>query len=451
MRFATLHYGIVALVFCASGSLLADITLKPGESIQKAIDAAPDGSTVVLDAGTFHERLNINKPLTLRGAGADKTILQPEEQATQLNDKQKIEFVDRLLAQRNQEEQFRIVAEFIRHPIAPTINVRAAHGVTLQGLRVRGPAPTDVDAGMTDDSLIQFAASDGKIVDCVIIGPFMNGVSISDGSAVEISKTLVAAMWGTGVRVFAGSSDGKSKEASKVHLVDSDLRNCYHRCMTIACDGSTIERCRISGSAWHGIRYDNCSPTVTDCFIFANARFGIYASGKTHATIRGNVFWKNEMDGVSCWFNNEDVIEQNTFVANLREGMALCGEVKPTITKNIFIRNPVAIIQSKINDRNGGASGDPQPTITDNVFWKNEKLMQRMEKDEPLPPGNVEADPKLPNEATLDFNASDATEAGAHHAVSAKSPWPIQPEEKQIIPDGETRDYQQWKKPESAK
>jgi hypothetical protein len=450
MKFASFRWTIVACLCLIACPLLADVTVKSGESIEKAIDAAPNGATIQIEAGTFAEHLSITKPLTLRGAGADKTILQPQEQATQLTSEQKIQFVDRLLAEKNQEEQYRLVSEFIRHPVAPTIDVRGATGVTLQGLRVRGPAPKDVE-GLTDDSLIQFERADGKVVDCVIIGPFMNGVSIAGGSSVDISNTLVAAMWGNGVRVFARSSDGKAQQTSKVHLIDSDLRNCYHRCLTISCEGSVIERCRISGSAWHGIRYDECSPTITDCFIFGHARSGIYASGNTHATVRGNVFWKNEMDGISCWFNNADVIEQNTFVGNLREGLALCGDVKPTVSKNIFANNPVAIIESKINDRNGGTSGEPKPTIEGNQFWKNEKLVQRMEKDEPLPAGNEEVDPKFANPDAKDFAPADANGPGAHHAASLKSRWPIQPEEMLIIPSTDTRDYQQWKKPAEAK
>jgi hypothetical protein len=70
---------------------------------------------------------------------------------------------------------------------------------------------------------------------------------------------------------------------------DSDVRNCYHRCVTLVTEEATVERCRISGSAWHGIRYDNCSPKILNNHIFGNARSGIYASGQTRATVVGNV------------------------------------------------------------------------------------------------------------------------------------------------------------------
>jgi hypothetical protein len=437
-----------------TSAAFADVTVKSGESIQKAIDAAADGSTITIDAGTFREHLKIAKPLTLRGAGADKTIIDAPDEALKLTDQEKIKFVDQLVAEKNDDERMRLVYEFLRPPgFAPTIAVESAKGVTLEGLRIKGLPQTDVGVIGTD-SLVAIRGGEAKILNCVVIGPCTSGVMLSNGANVEIRHSLVAACWSTGI-IVTTRRDARDRESTvmkppSLHLVESDVRNCYYAGVTSRSDDTVIDRCRISGAAWHGIRYDNCSPTITDSVIFANARCGIYASGKTKGTIRGNVFWKNEMDGVGCWFENADLIEQNTFVANLREGAMLNGDVKATLRKNIFLGNPIALVEGKLSERDGG-SGPPRATITDNVFWKNEKAIQYMTETRPVPAGNVEADPKLANEATLDFNASDATAAGAHHAASAKSPWPIQPEEKLIIPDGETRDYQQWKKPESAK
>ncbi len=51
------------------------ITVQPGESIQKAIDAAAEGAVICLTAGTWEDSVKITKSLTLRGAGWEKTKL----------------------------------------------------------------------------------------------------------------------------------------------------------------------------------------------------------------------------------------------------------------------------------------------------------------------------------------------------------------------------------------
>ncbi|MGW2207858.1 right-handed parallel beta-helix repeat-containing protein [Streptomyces sp. NPDC001781] len=53
------------------------LVVRPGESIQKAVDAARAGDTVLVLAGTYHESVKIGTDrVTLRGAGA-RTILKP--------------------------------------------------------------------------------------------------------------------------------------------------------------------------------------------------------------------------------------------------------------------------------------------------------------------------------------------------------------------------------------
>jgi parallel beta-helix repeat protein len=54
------------------------VTLRPGDSIQDAINKAPSGALICLSAGIWEEKegIEITKSLTLQGAGRDSTVLE---------------------------------------------------------------------------------------------------------------------------------------------------------------------------------------------------------------------------------------------------------------------------------------------------------------------------------------------------------------------------------------
>ena len=73
---------VVAMVFGVSGASAATLTVCESgpptcsyTSIQEAINAAAPGSKIVIAAGTYEGRLEINKNVKLRGAGADETVI----------------------------------------------------------------------------------------------------------------------------------------------------------------------------------------------------------------------------------------------------------------------------------------------------------------------------------------------------------------------------------------
>ena len=256
-----------------------------------------------------------------------------------LTQQKKDEFFAALEATSDGQERAKIAVAFANRQPPPALTVKNAKGAVLRGIRFRGPATGDSRGLLSSESPVSFVNATGSMRECAIVGPFMNGITILDGSDVQIENSLVAALWGTGVAAGPGTRLG---------IKDSDVRNCNHRCVTLATDEATVERSRINGSAWHGIRYDNCSQKIVNNHIFIKARSGIYASGRTRATVFGNVIWRNEMDAISCWFNNAYTSDHNTIIGNLREGIAVIGGSKPTLSRNIFARNPIAVTCSKV-------------------------------------------------------------------------------------------------------
>jgi parallel beta-helix repeat protein len=248
-------------------------------------------------------------------------------------------------------------------------------------------------------------------------------------------------MWNRGVSVAGGS---------KAEILNSEIRNCHYAGVTIGRGAhATIEGCRISGSAWHGIRYDDASPRIENNLIFRNARSGIYASGKTKAQVRHNLFYENEMNGISCWFENRDLIEANTFKDNHREALSILGASAPTIQSNIFSGHSIALYQGRIGgDQSSSNLG--QPLLLHNVFWNNETnwfcVTSADAEGKPIPEV-LELSAEAQSQAE-DFPSALQQGLGAPNSVWADSPWPLQPEEEAIIPDGTTRDSTQWKRPD---
>ena len=217
------------------------------------------------------------------------------------------------------------------------------------------------------------------------------------------------------------------------------------------CNSSAIERSWISGSAWHGIRYDHASPRIERNVISSNARSGIYASGATAAEIRRNLFAGNEMGGVSCWGTNKDTITANLFAGNLREGLMVIDSSTPTVSENWFKDEVSAVVCAST----GSGAGPGDPTLIGNRFTNNEITFQSAGKASDLPQGNLVVDD--PVEAEFDASAyrplDDLQQAAAYFnpdmltALQRNLTWAqLLPEETLIIPQAKTRNYKDWNK-----
>jgi hypothetical protein len=469
----------VFLVFSQGVSALADdvATPTPGpilqvgkekeakySTIQAAIDAAPEGATVQVGPGEYEEYIAIRKPLVIEGAGWDKTtIVEPQMTPEEIKEfREAWETLNKTLPSiEDKQKREALGKSFQEKYFRRALLVQDARGVQIRNLKItsaRRSTPTHML-----DAIVRFERSDVQMTGCAVLGSQHDGINIADRSKVEIRNCLVAAAWGTGIAI------GMHKEPAveNVKIVDCEVRNCYYAGILIRKGNhASVERCRVSGAAWHGIRYDDTSPTIVGNAIFGNARCGIYASGKTAATVRGNLFAKN---GMACFYENRDTIRGNTFVGNSCVGMAINGNSKVSVERNIFFDHSTAIACNYVAGDDPAASIVSDPQLSRNLFWKNKVAMTRatviIEKGKTVPSTKeskeVElgketesqfVDPGFKDAAGDDFSLSADSPArrdgiGAADCLTLKSPWALQPEEEAIIPDGTTRDSNAWKDP----
>jgi len=67
---------VVSFVTFGQQTPSCTIFVQPGDSIQEAIDRAPDGAVICLSEGTWKENIMITRSLTLRGASLEKTVIE---------------------------------------------------------------------------------------------------------------------------------------------------------------------------------------------------------------------------------------------------------------------------------------------------------------------------------------------------------------------------------------
>ena len=261
-----------------------------------------------------------------------------------------------------------------------------------------------------------------------------------------VKNCLIANSWGKGIQISLdpqGSAD----------IEDTDIRNCVYSGVSIRSTGrkTIIQRCRIHGTGWHGIRYDSCSPTIEGNLIYDTAVSGIYASGRTSARVNNNLFY---LSGISCWFQNGDTIESNTFVGDresesvggLTTGISVLGASTPTIRKNLFVNCENAIYLGDIGSDSPLAKSTGQVNLVNNRFWNNERMLaQSLPGDDGpitktllLPDGNKLEEPSFVDAANRNFTlVADSTlkqeGIGAGDFAAFASPWPTQPMENRAI------------------
>jgi parallel beta-helix repeat protein len=270
----------LALVATFGGALLAEpctITVQPGESIQAAIDAAPEGAWVCLPAGEWEEHITIGKRLTLKGAGAEETTIRGHRE-------------DR--------------------PVIRVLTADEDEGmVFLEGVGLTG------GIGMYGPGLLIEGASSVIVIDCAV---FENGYGI------RLTGTARAAIHGT--RVFENAASGiwlaDNSQSTLTYCtvagnafsgiwITGEAESVVHQVTTqanregIRLSGSSrarIEGSRVIENRGRGLWMDELATlSISGSRVAGSGREGIYLSGSVHATLETNVIAEGQLYGVGLY------------------------------------------------------------------------------------------------------------------------------------------------------
>ncbi len=424
--------------------------------IQKAINAAPAGSLIKLKEGVFEEPILIEKPLTIEGAGWKKTTIKSRwytlsEYAEHHPENERIK-IEKMFKRAGDapdgEEQVKILSELgKKYGPRSAITIKGTTNVVIRNIKITFPG-TRRRGGYARFPAIHLENCGATFNNCVIVDSAVVGFQLTGQCNAVIKNCLIANIRESGMIIDVGSK-------GSARIIDCDIRNCGYAGVNVDknSDNVMIKRCRISGAGYHGIRYDDASPTIEDNWIFDNERAAIYIDGKTAAVIRNNMFVAN---GIWGGGTITSLIENNTIVASAPSqkrwfglGASFSEKSNVTIRNNIFYNNEYGL-QLGIK-----LKADPivpaRYKVENNIFWNNRHdmsvytLIKQTNKSTPKPEqthvsigsDNIQVDPQFTNVSKRDFSFMADSPAmkngiGARPKLSLVSPWEKLKEENTI-------------------
>jgi len=282
---------LTSLLVISSNGLSAQQTssctiwVQSGESIQEAIDRAPEGAVVCLDAGVWKENLKIEKSLTLQGIASGQTTIEGSKAGYP------VVWVTNHISSEEMSEG----------------------GVTLSGLTIM------VDGKELETELVETSCSVLVKIDGVTItgahgqsAEELNkvrpcGIMSQDAARVEISNSVISANEGSGLR-FIEFAQGK------------------------------INNCTISQNGWKDVGVwlqDSARVSVTNSDISENGG-GIYLNDLAQATITGSEVLGSFRYGILAQSSSQVEIASCSIAENGDDAVSLSDSAQGRITRSVI-------------------------------------------------------------------------------------------------------------------
>lgn len=268
----------------------------PGESIQRAIDGAAAGDTVVVTAGRYTERLRIERPLTLRGEG------RPQ----------------------------------LRGGLSGDVIRVTAPDVTIEGLLVMdsGDRLKDQNAGI----YLQPGAHRAVVRQCELHYNLF-GLWIEKADDVRIEDNLI-----TGKRDYRSSQRGNGIQlynAQRARIVGNRIAFVRDAIYVDVSHDAVFRGNRLHHSRY-GTHYMNSYRNLWEDNDSWHNRGGLALMEVRDQTVRGNRAWDNSDHGIMLRTIQDAVVENNVVAGNVRGFFVYDAEYN-TLRDNLVVDNAVGV------------------------------------------------------------------------------------------------------------
>lgn len=291
---------VICLVGVAVGLLIArpwqgpqidcSLTVQPGQSLQAAIDAAAAGDVICLARGTWTENIVIDKPLTLVGRGAGRTVIQP----------------------------VRLYTPAVEIPGSAS----ESGTVRLERLTISG------DGGLAGVALGGMSLAD--LTKCDIVG-MMYGLQVSDSASLTLNECTISDS--RQIAVVLRDSARATIRSSRV----SDNRG-----QALQLSGSAqaeVSNSQLSRNNSHGLwLQDGARVALNDCSVSDNGQHGLLLAGQSQARVLGSQLSGNSDQGISGGAQSTVYLTSTRVLSNWH-GIELSGEAEATIAGSTISAN----------------------------------------------------------------------------------------------------------------
>lgn len=285
------------------------------KTIQAGIDAAADGDTVLVDKGTYKERIRLKPGITVKSAGdnvkgklgikrAETTIIDGSVGAT--------------------KDSCVVMAE----------------NSTFDGFTVTGFGTYD------DGQWRKHHATRGEEQSHEQIGePGTAGIIVIGITHCTVSNNIVHHNGATGIAIIGA----KDKRVTPRIVRNVSYRNMGGGIGSMQQSTAIIEENVCFENFYAGIGHNNASPLVINNVCYENIRAGIGISEHSKPIVRGNKCYRNRRAGIGIRTSTETrpIVENNECYENGMAGIGTREYASPIIRNNRCYKNKLAGIGSR--------------------------------------------------------------------------------------------------------
>lgn len=319
------------------------ISVGVGESIQAVLDSAPPGAVICLPVGTWTENLHVTKPVTLRGAGPEKTTVRSGAFASPVV----------TVGPRVEPEQPVVLVgiAFTEASGSCSDPVGCAHGLLVTGSAVvqatRCSFAGNSAAGVSVRDVARAELQDCSIVNNTWYGLAVQGRGQATLTSVTLSRSRSMGVWLADeahlilVRSTVTDCDDHGlwiRDRSTLTATDSTLSSCTGHGLWARDEASAdLSGCTITGHRDAGVRAtQDARVSLASCTVELNWT-GVEARDRASVRIENSTLSTPRWDGIKLLGSARGIILGSTLSGGRGSGIHLGGAAQAEISGNRIV------------------------------------------------------------------------------------------------------------------